>query len=88
MNVKLLKKLRKEAYNKIKLKYDINNGYYIINKDFKVRYYFSTNVSNIEDAKKRLIIARRFFIEQAIKDLRLIKYRRISKAISKKLDNL
>lgn len=88
MNVKLLKKLRKKAYNRIKIKYEVNKGYHIINKQYDTRYCFCTNVNTIEDAKKRLIIARRFFIEQAIKDLRLIKYRRISEAITKKLDNL
>ena len=88
MNVKLLKKLRKEAYNQIKIRYNINNGYCIMNKYYSSRYYFDTDVDTIEEAKKRLIIARRFFIEQCVKDLRLIKLRKSAKAVTKKLNYL
>lgn len=88
MNIKLLKKLRKEAYNQIKIKYTINDTYCIINKYFDSRYYFDTDVDTIEEAIKRLIIARRYFIENNVKILRLNKLRKLSKIKTKKLNNL
>lgn len=85
MNVKLLRRLRKEAHKQIKIRYNIDNTYSIINAYYDHRYHFDTDTYSIKEAKQKLIIARRVFIENQIELLRAIKRKKLVKEITKQL---
>lgn len=85
MNVKLLKRLRKEAYKQIKIRYNINGTYSIINAYYDRRYMFDIDMCSLTEAKQKLIIARRLFIRRQVDALRSIKLERFAKEVTKKL---
>ena len=85
MKVKLLKKLRKEAYKRIKIRYDVIGTYSIIDTYYDTKYHFDTDICSITEAKQKLIIARRVFITNQVKELKLIRFRKITKEINKEL---
>lgn len=85
MNVKLLKRLRKEAYNQIKIRYNVNGTYSIINAYYDVRYLFDIDMCSLKEAKQKLIIARRAFIKNQVDVLRSIRLKRIAKEVTKEL---
>ena len=86
MNVKLLKRLRKEAYKQIKIRYNINDTYSIINAYYDRRYMFSIDMCSLTEAKQKLIIARRLFIRRQVDALRSIKLERFAKEVTKELN--